>query len=178
MAETPRDASRFSKGCGRRGALVLILLGMLATGCGYSNQSLYRQNVRTVYVDMFHTREFRRGIEFQLTEALRKQISRATPYKNAPKQKADTVLEGEVLDWEEAGLGKDYVTDRPRELAGTLSVRYRWQDMRTGKLLVDKPLATTTVQYVRLLGEDSFNGYELAVDQMARQIVDSMESPW
>jgi len=157
-------------------ALAVMATGLV--GCGYSNESLHRDSVRTVYVDMFQSRSFRRGIEFQLTEAIRKEIAQSTPYKNAERGKADTILEGEILDWDEAAIGKSFVTNRAREIAGTLLVRYRWQDLRTGKLLVDRPTAITTVQYVRPLGEQDFDGYQLAVDQMARQIVESMETPW
>lgn len=158
--------------------LVLIAGGLLATGCGYSNESLHRESVRTVYVDMFQSKEFRRGIEFQLTEALRKEIDRSTPYRNAPKNRADTVIEGEILEWREASVGTDPLTDRARESAGTLAVRVRWQDRRTGKLLLDNPMRVTTVQYVKLLGENSYEAYESAVNQLARKIVESMESTW
>lgn len=160
------------------GRLVLLVAASGMVGCGYSNDSLYRDSVKTVYVDMFQSKTFRRDIEFILTEALRKQISRSTPYKNAERGKADTIIEGEVLEWNEAAVGKDFITDQAREIAGTLSIRFRWQDVRTGKLLVDKPLAITTVQYVRPIGEDQYDGFQLAADQMARQIVESMETPW
>lgn len=158
--------------------LVLAVVTVGATGCGYSNQSLYRDSVRTVYVEMFQSKEFRRNIEFQLTEALQKQIERSTPYKNAPKGRADTVIEGEVLEWRETAVAKDPITDRPVQNIGNLAIRYRWKDMRTGKLLVDRPLTVTTSDYVKLLGEQSFDAYELAVNQMARKIVESMETPW
>ena len=159
-----------------RSTLALVLLA--ACGCGYSSDGLYRKNIRTVYVEMFHSKEFRRGIEFQLTEALRKQIDRMTPYKNAPREKADTILSGEILEWREATLGHDMITALPRETAATMSVRYRWQDMRTGKLLVDQPRAVTTVQYVRPVGETVYNARDDAVNRMARRIVASMETPW
>lgn len=156
----------------------VVLAGLAMVGCGYSNESLYRDSVRTVYVDMFQSQSFRRGIEFQLTEAIRKQISRTTPYKNAERNRADTLLEGEVLEWDEAAIGRDFVSNRAREVAGTLLVRYRWQDRRTGRLLVERERAITTVQYVRPVGEEEFDGFQLAADQMARQIVESMETPW
>jgi hypothetical protein len=151
---------------------------ILLTGCGYSNESLHRTSVRTVFVDMFQSREFRRGIEFQLTEAVRKQIDRATPYRNAPRQKADTVLSGEVLDWREATLGKDFITNRARETAGTLVVRFRWKDMRTGRILVERPRFLTTVTYVRPTEESVFNARDDAVNRLARRIVEEMETPW
>ena len=166
-------------GLGLRAAgLGLLAVAGLAGGCGYSNESLHRTSVRTVYVEMFQSKEFRRGIEFQVTEALRKTIDRGTPYRNAAPQRADTVITGEILEWREATIGHDFITDRPRETAATLSLRFRWQDRRTGKLLVDKPLLVTTVQYVRPTGEDVYDARENAANQIARQIVAAMESPW
>ncbi|MBI4579077.1 MAG: hypothetical protein HY718_05200 [Planctomycetes bacterium] len=156
----------------------MVTMAALLAGCGYSNQPLYRESVRSVYVEMFHSKEFRRGIEFQLTEAVRKAIDRSTPYRNAPQARADTVLEGEILDWRETAVGTDPITDRAVKNVGTLSIRYRWKDVRTGKLLVDRPLTVTTSDYVRLAGEQSFDAYGLAVDQMARKVVESMETPW
>ena len=160
-----------------RWALALVLPAMVA-GCGYSNTPLHRKTVRTVYVDMFQSKEFRRGIEFQLTEALRKQIERGTPYKNAPREKADTILSGEVLEWREATIGRDVLTALPRETAGTLAVRWQWQDMRTGKLLRERPRFVTTVQYVRPVGEKVFQAREDAANKLARRIVNDMETAW
>ncbi|GMV98107.1 MAG: hypothetical protein HRF43_02375 [Phycisphaerae bacterium] len=127
---------------------------------------------------MFQSKEFRRGIEFQLTEALQKEIARRTPYRNAPREKADTILTGEILEWREATLGRDFVAALPRETASSLMIRYRWQDMRTGKLLVDQPRLVTTVEYVRPAGETVYNAREDAAVRMARKVVDSMMTPW
>ena len=157
--------------------LALTLLTLL-TGCGYQTGGLYRENIRTVYVEMFQSKEFRRGIEMELTEALRKQIDRSTPYKNAVKERADTILSGEILEWREATLGKDFVTQLPRETAATLVIRYRWQDMRTGKLLADEPRFVTTVEYSKAVGETVYLARQDAVNRMARRIVETMESPW
>src|SRR5262245_11670820 len=96
-----------------RFSFVFLMLAAVS-GCGYSSGGLYRENICTVYVEMFQSKEFRRGIEFQLTEALRKQIDRGTPYRNAPREKADTVLSGEILEWREATMGRT-LTDLPRQ---------------------------------------------------------------
>ncbi len=169
------QAGRLCHTCGLSTSLLLVLLGV--AGCGYSSEGLYRENIRTVYVDMFQSKEFRRGIEFQLTEALRKQIDRSTPYRNEAREKADTILTGEVLEWREATLGRNQA-DLPRETAATLAIRYRWQDMRTGKLLVDQPRFVTTVEYVPPVGETVYDAREDAVNRLARRVVESMETPW
>lgn len=150
----------------------------MTTGCGYSSDPPYPQTVRTLYVEMAQSREFRRGIEFELTEALRKQIDLATPYKNAPREKADTILSAEVLEWRESTIGRDFWTNLPRETAATLAIRYRWQDMRTGKLLRERPRFVTTVTYVRPTGETVANARLDAINKHARNIVHDMETSW
>lgn len=176
--QTAAKPARRDRSLVHLGRMMLVVSVITVAGCGYSNESLYRQSVQTVYVEMFQSKEFRRKIEFQLTEAIRKQIDAATPYRNAPANRADTVLQGEVLEWREIGIATDPITDRPVQNIGTLAIRYRWKDMRTGKLLVDRPLTVTTSDYVRLLGEEPYDAHELAVNQMARKIVESMEAPW
>jgi hypothetical protein len=83
-----------------------------------------------------------------------------------------------VLEWRENTLGRDFITNLPRETAASLAVRFRWQDMRTGKILAEKPQFVTTIQYVRPVGETTYNAVDDASNRMARLIVETMESPW
>lgn len=159
-------------------ALALVAAGSCLTGCGYSSSSLHPSGIRTVYVEMFQSREFRRDIEFELTEALRKEIDRSTPYRNAPKSRADTVLSGEILEVRQGTLGRDFLTDMPRELAATFVISYRWKDLRTGRILVENPNFVQTVDYVPPVREDFFVARQEAVNRLARRIVDTMETPW
>jgi len=152
-------------------------LGLLA-GCGYQTGGLYREGIRTVYVDMFQSKEFRRGIEMRLTEALRKQIDMKTPYRNAPRDRADTILSGEVLEFRQATLGNDFLTHRPRETGGQLIVSFRWKDRRTGKILAENPRLVQQVEYIPPVGETEFVGIAEAVEDMAERIVEQMERPW
>ena len=80
---------------------------MLATlGCAYTTERPHPKTVRTVYVEMFRSKEFRRDLEFQLTEALAKRILVDTDYKLADKNLADTMLSGEVLEVRQAVAGQ------------------------------------------------------------------------
>jgi len=161
-----------------RWLVVGLALSSMAVGCGYSGDSLHRKNIRSIHVEMFQSKEFRRGIEFQLTEALVKQIDRQTEYKNVQREKADTILSGEILQWQESSLGHDFTFALPRQTAATLAIRYRWQDMRTGKILVDQPRLITTVEYVRPAGETVYHARDDAVNKLARKVVASMETQW
>ena len=70
---------------GHRSPLALVLLvGVTITstgGCGYSTRRPFPDGIQTVHVKMFQSREFRRDLEFHLTEALVKRTDK--PEKRA-----------------------------------------------------------------------------------------------
>src|SRR5207237_1351127 len=86
----PHDSAR-SGGPQMRPLLLAILL--LVAGCGYSQSggennkqqggyhwnSLYREDIQTVSIPIFTTKDYRRGIEFRLTEAVIKQLELRCP---------------------------------------------------------------------------------------------------
>jgi hypothetical protein len=155
-----------------------LLSASLVGGCGYSTDRPFPQHVRSVYVEMFQSKEFRRGIEFRLTEAVRKRLEMETNYVNTPRERADTVLSGEVIEFRQAAFAGDFRTDLPREIGGALIVSFRWKDQRTGKVLSENPRLLYQVEYVPTVGETEFYALDLAVDGMARQIVERMETAW
>ncbi|MFQ5591049.1 MAG: LPS assembly lipoprotein LptE, partial [Phycisphaerae bacterium] len=111
-------------------AISVSFMGL--AGCTYSTQRPYRTDVKTIHVEMFHSKEFRRELEFQLTEALVKRIEMDTPYRVAARQQADALLSGEVLSVENRTFGDSFDTDLPREIGSTVVVRFRLPDRRTG----------------------------------------------
>jgi hypothetical protein len=157
---------------------VLVLVCLAASGCGYSSRRPYPQNVRTVYVEMFQSREFRRGLEFTLTEALQKRILQDTPYKIADKNTADTMISGEVLEVHQNTLGRMFDTGQPRELQANFIIRFQWKDLRTGQMLVDRPRFSETVNYAPPAGMTFDNASDAALDGLAERIVEQMMSSW
>ncbi len=124
---------------------VVALCGL--AGCGYRAGGPYRSEVRTVYVDMAGSKEFRRDLEFTLTEALKKRIATDTPYKVAPREKADTILTTEVLEERQSAFAPDFQSRQPREKTLTLAVRVQLKDVRTGRELV-KPVLVHSKDYL------------------------------
>lgn len=163
------------------GPVVSILLaGLLLAqaGCGYSTRRPFPDGIKTVHVKMFQSKEFRRDLEFALSEALVKRINMDTPYRIAPLKTADTVLSGEILEVRNRTLGDDFETQLPRETASTIIVAYRWKDLRTGQVLVERERFAYTTAYIPPVGETFAKGMVRGLDGMAEAIVETMESPW
>ncbi len=159
-------------------AVLLIAAAGLTGGCGYSAQRPFPEGIQTVYVEMFESQEFRRDLEFQLTEALVKRIEMDTPYRIADRQVADTVFTGEILEVQQRGLGNSFRTNRPREVAATILLRYSWKDQRTGEILVERPRFAFTASYIPDVGETFKKGMIRGLDQAAERIVETMETGW
>ena len=169
----------------RRIGLTLGVCGLaVLTGCGYTTDrtKVYRTSntqknpIRSVAVDVFGSREFRRGLELQLTEAVKKRINTDSPFRIANKDYADTILTGEIKEVRQATIGRDFQNAQPRETAQTVVVSFQWKDLRTGEVLVDRPNFVQTVDYIRPLNEDFYHASQRNMDKLAERIVEQMES--
>lgn len=166
--------------------LALLLAGAaFVPGCGYMLGAPYDPSIRSVYVPVFGTESNRRGYEFLLTEAVQKEIIDRSHFVLAKPPYADTQLTGRVVEVRKDVLGETEFDD-PRQLQFSVFVEVTWQDLRSGQILAQQrvPLAPEVVQ---LNGQTSFApevGQSLAtasteaVERLARQIVNLMESPW
>ncbi len=159
--------------------VTLALIGASAlTGCGYTTKRPFPTDIQTVHVEMLHSKEFRRELEFRLTESIIKRIEMDTPYRIAPRIVADALLTGEIVKVENRTLGDDFDTDLPREIGTTVVVRYRFKDMRTGAVLVQRPRFVDQTSYIPPVGETFAQGMTRALDGLAEQIVETMETEW
>ena len=78
------------------------------TGCAglhVGQQSLYRPELRTIYVPVFESESFRPNLGERLTEAVVKEIELKTPYKVVATPNADSVLRGRIV------VEKDFAED-------------------------------------------------------------------
>ena len=171
---------------GRQTAARLVFMLCLAlVGCGYTVGNAYRAEIRSVYVPTFTSQSLRRGLEFQLTEAVQKQIQLRTPFKLVKEPEADTRLIGKILDIRKNVLGETRYDD-PRELQVGFVVQVTWENLKTGEVLAENnlPLTTSEVQFISQaefapeVGQSLATAYQAVIDRMSRDIVDMMESPW
>lgn len=170
----------------RRLALFLGLL--LLAGCQryqIGNRSLYRADIRTVYVPMFEADTFRRHMAERLYEAVVKEIELKTPFKVVNHPNADSVLTVRLTN-EAKRIVIQSPTDEGREVQVSLVAHATWTDRRGTIIYEQAPVpllpATATVEqtatFVPEYGESYATASQEAIEGMAERIVALMEQPW
>jgi hypothetical protein len=170
---------------------LFILTSLLAlSGCGYHISgnaesepgyqwhTLYRGDIKTVAVPIFANRTFYQGVEFRLSKAIVNQIESQTPYKVVPRDRADTILEGEITNVRLRTVSRNYGSAVPQEQLYVAMVNFRWRDLRTGKVLIERRDYEQTAPYYPTLGEDMFAAEQLNVERLALAIVEELEADW
>lgn len=170
-------------------AVTFRLLSVLAIvslpGCGYMLGNGFSPDIKTVSVPVFENDTFRRGLEYQLTESVQKFIMSQTPYRLARDADADTRLTGRIVQVRKDVLGENN-NDDPRQLQFSIMVRVTWENLRTGEILAQQevPVAPAAIPlltqagFAPELGQSQATATQTAIDQMARQIVNLMATPW
>ena len=171
--------------------IIIVVLAMSTAGCGYNQSggsnkleggyrwnSLYREDIQTVAVPIFTTKDFRRGVEFRLTEAVIKDLELHAPYKVVPKDRADSILEGEIIAVSIGTISKDFQTNLPREQQLVVQVDFVWKDIRTGRILAQRRNLQGQTTFYPSLGEGEFVGTQRAIERLALNIVQEMQADW
>jgi len=152
------------------------------SGCGisgYTNDSLFPSNVGTVCIKMFDNRTFRRGVEYELTDALAKRIEAETPYKIVSDQDlADTVIEGQIISIGEHALSTDRELGSVLEKEVEVQAIVQWKNLKTGELLIDHKTVAASASYSDYQLQDFKYGSTVAANNLARKIVELMERSW
>ncbi len=164
--------------------LLLIVGCVAASGCGYMVGSPNDPLVRSVEVPIFETTSFRRGLDTQLTEAVQKQIQLRTSLR-VIKDGADTRLTGRIVDLRKSVLGENRFDDA-RELQMNIALEVIWEDLRGGRVLAQQQIPLTPeiislrsqADFAPEIGQSLATATQQSINQLARQVVDLMESPW
>lgn len=161
------------------GALLCLTLAGCAGMFGYSDESLFPKDVKSVRLEMFDNQTFRRGTEYDLSDALAKRIESETPYKIVTSaDRADTVISGRITSIGEAGLSieRELGTVLERELEITALVN--WKNLKTGELLIEGEIVKAAASYTDRQNQDFKYASALAANRLAVKIVELMETKW
>ena len=162
-------------------ALVLFTIGL--SGCaelsGYSNESMFPQELDSICLEMFDNQSFRRGAEYELSDALSKRIEVETPYKIiSSSDRADTVISGQIVSIGESAISMERETGRILEKEVHLQAIVNWKNLKTGELLIDNESVSASASYSEYQQQDFKYASSLAANNLARKIVELMERKW
>jgi hypothetical protein len=187
-------------------ALLLPLVGCGWDGhfciLGYTTQPMYDRGIRSVRLPIFKNITMRRGIEFDLTEAVKNQILTKTPYTIVQNgDEADTELIGTIVGRTKAVINYNQVGET-REAETTLTVEVVWRDLRPGRCgdvlslpargnpgdplppppppgaVLPPVIVQSLGSFIPELGGSLTTAEKQNVDRLAVQIVSMMEKPW
>jgi len=172
-------AAAFILSCSLFGFGLAAALCGCAEMAGYSNQSLYSDEVSSVYVEMFDNRSFRRGVEYQLSDALAKRIEAETPYKIiSNRDRAESVISGQIVSVVQSVISRERQTGRALEREVQLHAVVNWKNLKTGELLIDDRSVTASASYSEWQNQGFRYASTLAANNLARGIVELMEKKW
>lgn len=170
---------------GRLRPLMWMCLAFVASGCGYMMGSPNATKIRSIHVPVFTSDSYRRGIEYQLTEAVQDEIKRRTHFRLQDRQVADTILKGHIVEIRKNVLGETQYDD-VRSAQLSLQIVVSWEDSRTGRMLGQQRIPIgPDMQHLEVMADFSpESGQSLAtatqtvVDRASTRIVDMLELPW
>ncbi len=193
-----------------RGVGGLLLAGAVAAlvGCtgnghfnvlGYTTEPNYDSGIHTVYVPIFKNTTLRQNLEFDLTQAVIREIEDKTPFKvTSCREKADTELLGTIVSRTKATIVQNNLNEI-RNAETTLTVEVKWRDLRAGHigdpLSLNKPrraddpplkpgdpqppvIVQSLASFTPEIGQSLTTAEQDNVNRLAVQIVSMMEKPW
>ena len=164
---------------------LLLFSGCMGLGYHVGSQSLFGQDVQTVYVPIVKADPTRRHIAERLTEAICKQIEGRSPYKVVSRPSADSILECKIVEKSQHVSLVDSHND-PRQKTEDLVIQIRWRDRRGQNLRqLDIPVWDVNATQISAndfmvaeFGHSLLTSEQRQIDRIASQIVGMMESPW
>ena len=147
---------------------------------GYRTGSTFPKDVRTVAVPIFENESFYREVEFELTEALIKEIESRTPYKVTAGNVADTVLTGTITSINQDLLSRTETGAIPQELQLVVVASFQWKNQRTGQIVRARSYVEGTGEYIPTASVDQplAIARHKAVSELAEAIVSIMRDDW
>ncbi len=155
----------------------IMVLFALISGCGYTTKSLISRKINSIYIPIFENNTFRRGLEFDLTKAVKDEIMSKTKLRIAQKDNSDTILTGQITKVSEAMLSSD-LADNIVESRVSIYVDIKLVDRRTGRTLVDEKNVQHSAEFVVGRGENINTASQESMALLAETIVNHLEKKW
>jgi len=155
----------------------IMVIFALISGCGYSNKSLISRKINSIYIPIFENETFRKGLEFDLTNAVKDEIMSNTKLRIAKKDNADTILTGKIQKVTESMLSSN-AEDNIVEGRVTIYVDIKLVDRRTGRTLIEEKNVKQSAEYIVKRGENIKTASRESLVLLAEKIVSHLEEKW
>jgi len=156
--------------------LLLIALASLL-GCGYSAQPLIASHYKTIALDIFKNRTRYRDFEFTLADALKNEITSKTGLRIVPRDKAETLLTGTILEYTQPVL-TETEDDQVREIEVKITLAFEWKDLRTGRVIHSRTRFTESAQAKFDRGQTRQSAAAEVLTDVAEEIINDLEMEW
>ena len=175
-----RSIAAFFLGFSLIGAAVMLSGCAADPAAGYAAKTPFRTDVSSVAVPIFDNSTFDRDVAAELTSAVMSALEVRTPYRIAPRSRADTLLRGTVRSIRLDQLSRSRATGLGEEVAIVISIDFEWSRLDSGEVLVERRSFEADGLFVPSapLGEPIEIGRFEAVQKLAADLVDTMRAPW
>jgi hypothetical protein len=164
----------------------LLLIVMASAGCasdptqGYSTTDVFPEHIKTIAVPILGNTTFIRGVEFDLTDALIKEIEARTPYHVTTQARADSILVANIQEVELDQISKSRLTGLGEEVLVKITIDFSWRDLLNDTTLVERKSFTGQRLFVpsNPTGERVELGRMATVQMLAQDVVGTMRAGW
>lgn len=128
--------------------LLLFVVLLLFTGCGYHNPNVYRGPAKTIYLTEWKNRTSKLNLDSEIYRSLTRWFQKSAAITTVRKKAiADLILGGEIVSLELPSLsyGEDSTTT---EVKVILRVRYVLKEISSGKIVLQVPNEIWTEDYL------------------------------
>lgn len=155
---------------------IMVLFAMIS-GCGYTTKSLISRKINSIYIPIFENDTFRRGLEFDLTTAVKDEIMSNTKLRILQKDVADTILTGKIVNVSE-GMISSNSQDDIVESRVIITVNIQLVDRRSGRTLVNSTNLNNSAEFIVKRGENINSATQESLAGLAEKIVNQLEEKW
>ena len=155
-----------------------VLLAVLLTGCGgYHTLTDTPGRIRSAAVEAFQNRTLYTGLEFDLQEALVKELQAKSGIAVVPAGVADASLDGHLVEFSRSVIKQD-AEGRDVEFQIILTAEFSLKERRTGRLLFDRQGVNASGTFLLIHGETEANARARAMSKLAEKIVSVILYRW
>ena len=173
--------------------LIVLMVSLLVSGCGYTTRPGLATNLRTIYIKPFTNRIditqlsigrnelpfYRPGMEVDLTNAVLRRFQFTGLLRPAGAERADSRLEGELLEFRRDALRFD-ASQQVEEWRLSIVVNLRFIDQTTNMVLWEEErfIGDTTFFALGPQAESETAALDRAMTDLARRIVERTVENW